>query len=326
MGLIKYQHCFVCLRRAEVWNLDFDWFVMCPFCGEYQIPVEVQEDLDRIWSSKKTLLPYLSAYIHRHSRGNKRVRVDADWERHAREHSSTPMAHKLRRILETVARHTSPGHSCFFRDDFMAPPLDAEDAVEVRYLFDHLRDVGLLTVRFHDIPRDQSGGRHHSNEVEAQMTVKGWEAVSPVAGTGVPGTCFVAMSFDPSLNEAYDLGIVPAVESCGFEVIRLDRVEHNDDITDKILAGIRTAEFMVADFTLQRAGVYFEAGFASGLGRTVIWTCREDDFENLNFDTRQRNHVHWSNPTELRDKLVDRIRATVTLPLASRLSGTEKDR
>ena len=75
--------------------------------------------------------------------------------------------------------------------------------------------------------------------------------------------------------------------------VRIDLLQHNEKICDKILAEIRSCQFIIADFTLQRAGVYFEAGFAMGLGRPVIWTCMEDDFENTHFDTRQYNHIVW---------------------------------
>jgi nucleoside 2-deoxyribosyltransferase len=54
--------------------------------------------------------------------------------------------------------------------------------------------------------------------------------------------------------------------------VRVDFVEHNEQICDKIVAEIRTCQFLVADVTLQRAGVYFEAGFAMGLGRLVART------------------------------------------------------
>jgi nucleoside 2-deoxyribosyltransferase len=119
------------------------------------------------------------------------------------------------------------------------------------------------------------------------------------------------MSFDPTLDTAYTEGIQPAVSDCGFAPVRIDRVHHNEKICDRILAELRLAQFMVADFTLHRAGVYFEAGFAMGLGRPVIWTCRKDDLPNAHFDTRQYNHIEWETPSELRAKLVDRIRATI---------------
>jgi hypothetical protein len=42
---------------------------------------------------------------------------------------------------------------------------------------------------------------------------------------------------------------------------------------------------LVADFTGQRGGVYWEAGFAQGLGIPVIRTCKSDELWKLHFDT-----------------------------------------
>jgi len=110
----------------------------------------------------------------------------------------------------------------------------------------------------------------------------------------------------------YTEGIYAALKAdCHLDPCRLDREEHNDRIDDRIMLEIRRAQFTVADVTRQRPGVYFEAGFAIGLGRPVIWTCREDDLENVHFDTRQYNHVVWSSPADLREKLATRVRATI---------------
>ena len=99
--------------------------------------------------------------------------------------------------------------------------------------------------------------------------------------------------------------------TAGQRALRIDRKEHNNQITDEIMAGIRGAEFMVAYFTGHRAGVYYEAGFARGLGREVIYCCREDAFKERHFDTSVINHVVWTDPADLRKKLADRIRATI---------------
>jgi hypothetical protein len=48
-----------------------------------------------------------------------------------------------------------------------------------------------------------------------------------------------------------------------------------------------------------------------GLGMPVIWTCREDDVDNLHFDTRQYNHIVWAEPADLKEKLALRIEATL---------------
>lgn len=48
-----------------------------------------------------------------------------------------------------------------------------------------------------------------------------------------------------------------------------------------------------------------------GLGKTVIWTCKDDDFKDIHFDTRQFSHIKWSTENELYQKLLNRIKATI---------------
>jgi len=67
----------------------------------------------------------------------------------------------------------------------------------------------------------------------------------------------------------------------------------------------------VCDFTGHRGSVYFEAGFAMGLGKPIIWSCRKDYFKDCQFDTRQYNHIEWENAEELYKKLLNRIQATI---------------
>ena len=68
-----------------------------------------------------------------------------------------------------------------------------------------------------------------------------------------------------------------AVRLAGYEPFRVDRKEHANSIDDEIIGNIRKSCFMVADFTGQRAGVYFEAGMMNGLGRTGIWMCKKEE-------------------------------------------------
>jgi len=58
-------------------------------------------------------------------------------------------------------------------------------------------------------------------------------------------------------------------------------------------------------------GVYFEAGFALGLGLMVIPTCRADEVAKLHFDIKHLNTLLWNTPTELADGLNRRIRAVM---------------
>lgn len=69
-------------------------------------------------------------------------------------------------------------------------------------------------------------------------------------------------------------------------------------ICDQIISDIRRSEFLVADFTKQSGGVYFDAGYALALGRIVIWSCREDHVKDLHFDTRQYPRITWTEPAD----------------------------
>ena len=92
---------------------------------------------------------------------------------------------------------------------------------------------------------------------------------------------------------------------------------HANKIDDEIIAEIQRSRFLVADFTHgddgARGGVYYEAGFAHGLNRPVIFSCRENMVDKLHFDTRQYNHILWKNENldEFRKDLTNRIEALI---------------
>lgn len=118
-----------------------------------------------------------------------------------------------------------------------------------------------------------------------RLTAKGFERMEALE-TSAPQTrqVFVAMWFDQSMDAAFDSGFDPAITDAGYRALRIDRKEHGNKIDDEIIAEIRRSRFVVADFTcetvgmngsaraLARGGVYYEAGFAQGLGIPVIWS------------------------------------------------------
>lgn len=146
-------------------------------------------------------------------------------------------------------------------------------------------------------------------------SLKGWERVAELRHLGPQSNqAFVAMWFTPELESAWKGGFAAGVLDAGWSPVRVDQLQHNDKIDDKIVAEIRRSGLLVADFSGHRGGVYFEAGFALGLGIPVIWTVREQDLSAVHFDTRQYNHIVWTSPAELRERLRDRILATVPKP------------
>lgn len=148
-----------------------------------------------------------------------------------------------------------------------------------------------------------------------KVPVRGVIALEQEMSAAPGDTAFVAMWFSPEMTAAYDEAILPAIEQLGYRAVRIDRQEHNNKIDDEIIAEIRRARFVVADFSCNaegaRGGVYYEAGFAAGLGKPVIFTVRESDLSRVHFDTRQFNHIVWSDVTSLRERLSARIGATI---------------
>ena len=77
---------------------------------------------------------------------------------------------------------------------------------------------------------------------------------------------------------------------------------------------IKNSRFVVADATDQRPGVYFEAGYAMGLGLPVLWSVREDDLQNVHFDARQYNYIIWRAAEDLEQQLYNRVSAVIGRP------------
>jgi nucleoside 2-deoxyribosyltransferase len=181
------------------------------------------------------------------------------------------------------------------------------------------------------------------------ITAKGYQKLREIKKPGGDSKqCFVAMWFTAEMNDAFEKAIKPAIEyeeegadTPRFEAVKIDNVEHVNDVNDEIIAQIRRSKFMVCDLTGYRGGVYFEAGFAYALGLDVIFTCRKDwtkegplkdkegqevnilyddigneikiKKEGVHFDLAHRNRIEWSpdNLDDFKKRLENRIKAVI---------------
>ena len=120
---------------------------------------------------------------------------------------------------------------------------------------------------------------------------------------------FVAMCFAEELGKARR-GIERAVTDCGYEPVLIDVKEHNNQIVPEIYKEIEESAFVIADLSKQRGGVYYEAGYATAKGKTVILSCRKQEQKEVHFDVAQINMIFWENEKDLRERLVKRRCAT----------------
>ena len=182
---------------------------------------------------------------------------------------------------------------------------------EVNYLLDYLRGRGFT--RTESVTTAHALGS--STGPGTVVTVEGYARIADAIEAVDSSQAFVAMWFDPSLNDLYERGIKPGVEAAGYSPLRIDQKPDANKIDDEIIAEIRRSRFVVADCTHgeggARGGVYYEAGFAYGQKIPVIFTCREDMFDKIHFDTRQYNHIGWAEPEDLVEPLKNRILARI---------------
>ena len=161
-------------------------------------------------------------------------------------------------------------------------------------------------------PRPSPSGLASFASSDWRLTAKGRLRVEALERSSDASTTgFAAMWFAQEVLPAWEGGIRPGIADAGFDPVRIDGIEHVNRIDDEIMLRIRAARFVVADFTGHRGGVYFEAGYALGLGLPVLWTCRRDAMADLHFDIRQYNCIDWATPDELHRRLAARIIATV---------------
>lgn len=175
---------------------------------------------------------------------------------------------------------------------------------EVNFLFEYLENKNWII------------GREGWNRPKGYMvTADGYSYLEEQRTVPATSQAFVAMWFDGSMDDVYAQGIKLAVENCGYSPLRIDRTEHINKVDDEIIRELRRSRFVVADFTSGEGGargsVYYEAGFARGLGIPVISTCRRDKLSDVHFDTRQYAHIAWDSASELRDALEARIGAVI---------------
>jgi hypothetical protein len=299
----QYQACPICrLPAAEeftgVHHAD------CIRCGKYTITSEAAALLDGLTLSDRQVAN-ASGYIH----DNQGLTIAAASLYFLKELRAPSVAERAIKLLKWLARENPGiGHQIDFsflinrmqREQVSRASIDLHNAEFMRHAWgsvaaswslNHVEVEFLLSTYLiheaHFLDHDRRG-----SIFRVSITPKGW-AHCDMMPLGASNVGFVAMWFAPEMDPVWENAFYPAIEDAGYTALRIDKKEHNNKIDDEIMASIRAAKFLVADFTGQRGGVYYESGFAQGLGKPVIWTIRHDDLMNVHFDTRQFNHIPW---------------------------------
>ena len=96
---------------------------------------------------------------------------------------------------------------------------------DIEYFLDYLQENKWL-----------QGSRDYPGDFHGTVTVAGYLRIGDQETNIDSSQAFVAMWFHASTNEAYDLGIEPAIEDAGYKPLRIDRKPDVDKIDDEIIA------------------------------------------------------------------------------------------
>jgi hypothetical protein len=159
----------------------------------------------------------------------------------------------------------------------------------------------------------------HYQITPMQLTLAGWNRFEDLRrGRSSSRIAFIAMPFGrKDLDDLYRDRFQRAVADTGFTLKRLDENQPAGLIDDRLRVEIRQCRFLISDLTHDNAGAYWEAGYAEGLGKPVIYTCEKSVFDDrkrgTHFDTNHHLTVLWdtASPAIAMSKLKATIRATL---------------
>lgn len=151
------------------------------------------------------------------------------------------------------------------------------------------------------------------------LTLKGWDRYEHLMQSNPQSTtAFMAMQFgDGQMDRIYREHFLPVVLAIGYDLHTVEDHPEAGLIDYRIRLQVTASRFVLADLTHENRGVYFEAGYAEGIGRPVIFTCRTDAFNPAtgkpHFDVNHNQCVKWDDPptAEQHEQLSLTIRNTL---------------
>lgn len=297
--------CPVCNSPTEIFYNDARndrWKIRCIRCGEYFLS-------GRNYASWKPLDKHKIPIISNHLRKNYGIEVCPDLLKRLNEIPQLPVYEKAINLLKYLARiQPIPGHLITYQISSLYSMLDSIDKKQEydKSTIDNFKNLmpifaesmaidayefTFITKEF--LENDRQFIKYHADAM-ITITPSGWAFLEELKyKISESDSGFIAMWFDSSLD-ALLATLESAIRNAGYKPVRIDRHEHINRIDDEIIALIRQSKFIVADFTGQRGGVYFESGFAMGLNKPVFWACNEAELKEVHFDTNHFNYLTWS--------------------------------
>jgi nucleoside 2-deoxyribosyltransferase len=285
---------------------DYEYVNCAHSCGQYKISRSLLRSFPELLQEDKNRVFLLSHFLRKMQGGIEIPSLESYLAEKIFQTTLPSLPDQSKHLILWIGKHTRPGENAEESIEVFQAIMGAESIQGTRFIIDHLVDGGYLSA-------EMFGG----GASVLRLSMKGWEYYDQLnRGAIVSRKAFMAMQYgDEELDAVFENYFKPAVKATGFDLVRLDEKPQAGLIDDRLRVEIRTSRFLIADLTHENRGAYWEAGFAEGLGKPVIYTCEKSKFGNqkTHFDTNHHETVVWESGEleEATQRLKNTIRATL---------------
>ena len=258
----------------------------CPRCGVFELSWELAVGLSNEDLSATQRAIASHAVRRMQSRRRTPRLLMATWDRILETSTLPNPSSQAQNLLEFLGNEAqAPGHSVDLRYLEAAAIVGALDTEGVMFILDALQKKELIVAN--------SGAEATS----VRLSYSGWQSFEQLTrGQAAGRKAFMAMSYsNEELERVFLDHFKPAAQRAGFVLSRLDDEPRAGSIDNRMRVEIRASQFIVADLTDTNPGAYWEAGYAEGLGKPVIYSCEQGvwESEGTHFDTAHLQTVIW---------------------------------
>ena len=283
----------------------------CPQCGAFAISGSLEATLPHVRSTDQDAAAKLSHALRRAAESTERPLFTTYTTEAVVKQPLPRPKEQADLLIRWLAEHVpGPGETLWIEYATHGAIIGARSSAGFELVLDHLFDSGLVT-------GNQSKTLSGGDRAFATLTFAGWEHYENLRRGGrVYRKAFMAMKFgDTLLDQILESVFKPSALRAGFDLFKLTDRPKAGLIDNRMRVEIQSCDFVVADLSHDNLGAYWEAGYAEGLGKPVIYTCEKSKFEQAktHFDTNHHLTILWdsASPGACSQEFVATIRATL---------------
>jgi hypothetical protein len=300
----------------------------CDLCGSYEVETALIEDGLKAKGKVLTATQRaaLTHVIRKQNDGGKRdFKLTISWLEENVESLKLPSAaqqaaNAIRFIGDQI---TEIGDQIGNLADHFFASIGSFNRNRAQRIVFQLKEQGVLIAEDAPFKRapNQGGNTLNSCLMYVDLNLKGWELYEAGKRGKFAGNYgFIAMQFGDEILDPFVKDVLKPIVKAKLKIEVVDmRDSSKSGVIDNIMREcIRDSKFVLVDLTHENSGAYWEAGYAEGLGKPVIYLCERTKFEEekTHFDTNHCTTVMWSKDGDnqkFEDDLISTLRRSLNM-------------